>query len=56
MRELVIKEIRKCIEWDNSNSSWQENFIPQKCPDFTELSDEIVLALYARFLQSGPVG
>ncbi len=56
MRDLVIQEIKRNIDWHNGQFSWQDDYIPVKYPDFDEECDEYLLKVYEEQLRSGPIG
>jgi hypothetical protein len=55
MRELVIEKIKKNIDCKNERLSWQENFVPEKYPDFDKESDESLVERFDNLFR-GPIG
>lgn len=55
MRDLIIARIKQRIDWRNEQFSWNENYIPEKYPDFDRESDEALLSIYEN-IPGGPCG
>jgi len=55
MRSIVIQALKERIKWGNEISDWQEDYTPEKDPDFDDMTDqEIFNAFNNQFC--GPVG